>query len=82
MFTKSQSGFLPGESCISQLLSISHKIHKSFDCNPPLDVIGTFLDISKAFDKIWYEVLIFNLQTYGINGKLLNLMQDYLRSRQ
>ena len=26
--------------------------------------------------------LIFKLQTYGINGKLLNLMQDYLRSRQ
>ena len=26
--------------------------------------------------------MICKLQTYGINGKLLNLMQDYLRSRQ
>ena len=41
-----------------------------------------FLDISKAFDKVWYEGLIFKLQTYGINGKLLNLMQDYLLSQQ
>ena len=52
LFTKSQSDFLPLDSCISQLLSITHKIYKSFDCNPPLDVRGTFLDISKAFDKV------------------------------
>ena len=42
---------------------------------------GPFLGISKTFDKVWYEGLIFKLQTYGINGKLLNLIQDYLRSR-
>ena len=53
-----------------------------FDFNPQLDVRGTFLDISKAFDKVWYEALMLKLQTYGINGKLLNLMHDYLRSRQ
>ena len=82
MFTKSQSGILPSDSFISQLLSISHEIYKSFDCKPPPDVRDTFLDISKTFDKVWFEVLIFKLQTYGINGKLLNLMQDYWRSRQ
>ena len=81
LFTRSQSGFLPGDSCISQLLSTTHKTYKSFDCNPPLDVRGPFLGISKTFDKVWYEGLIFKLQTYGINGKLLNLIQDYLRSR-
>ena len=81
LFTRSQCGFLPGDSCISQLLSTTHKTYKSFDCNPPLDVRGPFLGISKAFDKVWYEGLIFKLQTYGINGKLLNLIQDYLHSR-
>ena len=80
MFTKSQSDFLPLASCISQLLSITHKIYKSFDCNPPLDVRGTFLDISKAFDKVLYDGLIFKLQIYGIIDKILNLMQDYLCS--
>ena len=53
-----------------------------FDCNSPLDVRGTFSDTSKAFDKVWCEGFIFKLQTYGINGKLLNLMQNYLRSQQ
>ena len=78
LFTKSQSGFLPGDLCISQLLSITHEIHKSFDCDPPLGVRGTFLDMA----KVWYKGLILKLQLYGTNGKLLNLMQDYLRSRQ
>ena len=70
MFTKSQSGFLPGDSCISQLLLVTFEIYKSFDCNPPLDVRGTFLGISKAFDKVWCEDLICKLQTHVINGKL------------
>ena len=65
---KSQSVFLPGDSCISQLLSITYEIHKSFDYNPPLDARGTFLDIYEPFDKVWYEGLIFKLETYGMNG--------------
>ena len=52
LFTKCHSGFLPGDSCISQLLSIVHDINSSFDCDPTLDVRGIFLDIFKAFDKV------------------------------
>ena len=40
-FAECQSGFLPGDSCISQLLSIKHEIYKCFDCNPSVDVRGT-----------------------------------------
>ena len=43
---------MPGDSCISQLLSIVHEIQSSFDCNPPVDNRAMFLDISKAFDKV------------------------------
>ena len=50
-----QSGFLPGDSCISQLLSITHDIYKAFDGNPSLEVRGVFLDISKAFDRVWHK---------------------------
>ena len=48
LFTPSQSGFLPGDSCITQLLSI-HEIQTALDENPTVDVRGVFLDISKAF---------------------------------
>lgn len=81
-YTTNQSGFKSGDSCINQLLPIIHEIYKSFDCNLPLDVRGTFSDISKALGKIWFKELIFKFLTFCINGKLLNLMQDYLRSRQ
>ena len=52
LFTSCQSGFIPGDSCVSQLLSITHEIYKSFDCHPPTDMRNIFLDISKAFGKV------------------------------
>ena len=64
IFTDCQSGFIPYISCIAQLLSITHETYKRFDCNPPADKRGIFLDISKAFDKVWHESLIFKLKTF------------------
>ena len=52
LFITSESGFLPGDSCRAQLLSIIHEIQTVFDKNPAADVRGVFLDISKAFDKV------------------------------
>ena len=80
-FTKCQSGFLPGDSCISQLLSIVHDINSSFDCDPTIDVRGAFLDISKVFDKVLHDGIIFKLETYGVKGKLLNLIKNYFHAR-
>ena len=37
-----QSGFRTGDSCINQLLSITHNIFHSFDSNPSLEVRGVF----------------------------------------
>ena len=46
---------MPGDSCIHQIISITHEIHASFDANPSLKVKGVFLDISKAFDGVWLK---------------------------
>ena len=66
--TECQSGFISGESCFS---FITHEIYKSFDCNPSVDARAPFLDISKTFDKVWHEGLIFKLQSYGIGFLIL-----------
>ena len=58
MLNDNQSGFRPSDLCEYQLLSIVHDILASFDCNPPRDVRGAFLDISKVFDRVWHEELI------------------------
>ena len=70
LFPVCQPGFMPCDPYVARLLSITHEIYKSFNYNPSVDITGVFLDISKAFDKVWYDGLIFTLQTYGIDGKL------------
>ena len=54
---QNQSGFKPGDSYTNQLLSITHYIYKSFDDGH--EIRSVFLDMSKAFDKVWYKGLIF-----------------------
>ena len=38
--------------------------------------------MSKAFDKVWHEGLIFKLKQNGVHGKLLILLQNYLTNRK
>ena len=71
LISQHQSGFKPGVSCINQLLSITHEIYQSFD--EGFDVRSAFLDISKAFGKVWHDSIIFKLKQNGISGNLLNL---------
>ena len=54
---------------------------EAFDCNPPLEVRSIFLDISKAFDKVWHKGLLYKLKSVGISGDLFNLLENYLSGR-
>ena len=81
LLNPNQSGFRPSDSCINQLLAITHEIFEAFDCNPALEVRSVFLDISEAFDKLWHECLLFKLRSMGISGELYNLLGNYLSGR-
>ena len=47
-----------------------------------LEVRGVFVDISKAFDKLCHEGLIYKLQQNGISGELLNIVIDFRNNRK
>ena len=78
--SSNQSDFKQGDSCINQLLSITHYIYQSLDQG--YEVRGVFLDISKAFDKVWHKGLIHKLKQNGIGGPLLKILTDFLKSRK
>ena len=75
-----QSGFKPGDSCINQLLCITHDIYKSFD--EGYEVRSVFLDIPKTFDNIWHEGIIFKLKENGFSRNLLELLADFIKYKK
>ena len=80
LLAPNQSGFKLGCSFINELLSITHEIYSSFDDR--YEVRSVFLDISKAFSKVWHEGIIFKLKQNGISDDLLNILSDSLRNRK
>ena len=82
LITKNQSGFRPGDSSTNQQLYLLDEIHQAFDSTKSLEVRAVFLDISKAFDKVWLDGFIFKLEQNGISDNLLRLHQNYLNDRK
>ena len=51
-----QSGFIQGDSTVSPLVSIYNTFCYALDVGK--EVRAVFLDISKAFDRVWHKGLI------------------------
>ena len=82
LMTPNQSGFRPGDSTINQLLFITHKIYCAFDDTPSKETRAVFLDLSKAFDRVWHIGLIHKLRSNGISGNMLALVSNFLIGRK
>ena len=74
-----QHGFRSKRSCETQLISFLHSLSKSNNNNIQTDVI--IMDFAKAFDKVSHKHLIHKLNFYGIQGKTLNWITDFLKDR-
>ena len=81
LFNNNQSGFRPNDSCIHQLITITPNIFSAFDANPSLEVRGVFLDLSKAFDRVWNDGFLYKLKSNVIDGNLFKLIKSFLKNR-
>ena len=73
------SGLKPKDSAVNRLVELVHNIESGLNDKEEIGIV--FLDISKAFDKIWYEGLLFKLKQIGIDMSLLKWFQSYLSDR-
>ena len=75
LLSPNQSGFRSGDSCINQLLSINHEFLNAFDKG--LEIREIFLDVLKAFDKVWHNGLIFKLHQNVRSGDIVNIFETF-----
>ena len=80
LFSEEQHGFIKGKSCVTQLLEFMEDITKAIDQGDEFDII--YLDFSKAFDKVPHRRLLMKLKSYGIRGKVLCWIKDFLINRK
>ena len=80
MLHRAQHGFIPGKSCVTQLVEVIDYIGSLQDSGKQTDVI--YLDMSKAFDKVQHSLILDKLRQYNISGDLLNWFTSYLRGRR
>jgi hypothetical protein len=75
-----QHGFIPGRSCVTQLLVIMDMWTQILDDHGTIDV--AYLDFAKAFDKVPHERLLVKLKGYGVDGQVLGWIRSFLTGRQ
>ena len=75
LLNPNQSGFRPSDSCINQLIAITHEIFEAFDCNPSLKVRSVFLDLSKALDKISMKVYFLSLNLWACQENFMTFLK-------
>ena len=62
--------------------AINHSVtHIKNELHQRKHVLGIFIDLSKAFDTIDHDQLIYKLNHYGIRGTTNNLLKSYLTNR-
>ncbi|XP_071952732.1 uncharacterized protein [Antedon mediterranea] len=79
MLSRCQHGFLSGRSCLTNLLQTFETVTEALDSGEDVDIV--YLDYMKAFDSVPHRRLIHKLIGYGISGKTINWIAEFLAGR-
>jgi hypothetical protein len=78
--SNSQHEFIKGRSCMTQLLQVIVKWTEILDIGGAVDSI--YLDFVKAFDTVPHHRLLLKLESYGVGGRMLEWIQNFLLGRK
>lgn len=75
-----QFGFRKHRHTILQLLTVLEDWTNYIDNDEQIDTV--YFDFRKAFDSVPHKRLIHKVEGYGVSGKLLTWLQDFLNNRR
>ncbi|GJQ66664.1 hypothetical protein Trydic_g4632 [Trypoxylus dichotomus] len=75
-----QLGFREGHSTTHQLVRLIEHITEKMNISTPTAAI--FLDVEKAFDRVWHAGLVHKMARARIPGPLIQLVRHYLTNRK
>ena len=73
-------GLFSSRSTADLLTVVSDRIARAFNRSGTTRAVA--LDISKAFDRIWYAGILHKRKSCGISGQIFSLISSFLSSRQ
>ena len=77
----SQHGFRKKKSTSTLIAQLYERIAREKGTDRKTMVTMVLRDISKAFDKVWHEGLIYKMLNMGLEENLLCTLADFLRDR-
>lgn len=80
LLVNSQHGFRKDRSTDTALLDFTQYVYRCLE--DKINVVGLFLDLSKAFDSLSHHILVDKLKYIGIRGPPLKLFTNYLANRK
>lgn len=80
LITIKQHGYFSGRSTVTNLTTYIEYLSRNINKDSYVDSIYT--DLSRAFDSVNTNLLIRKLQSYGIQGTLLNWFSSLLQGRE
>ena len=79
LFYSGQYGFRPNRSTTQALLDLTCHVHEKLDHGN--HVLGVFIDLSKAFDTLNFDILLQKLAKYGVSQSSLKWFESYITGR-